>query len=149
MRLAEEARLIRLQEEKKLAEENKIKDEEDDFLAEEVRVKMAERIRQERERVMQRQLEEIRAQAHAEALSATQTQVEKQVMKVEKAAYVENLTEAITKEWEKELRKKGKLPSDIMPPSEETMRHNGKQKHRAEWRHMGESKMAKINVSQE
>lgn len=54
-----------------------------------------------RRQELQRQLEEIRAQAHAEALSAAQTQVEKQVMKTlqaEKAAYVENLTEAIAKE---------------------------------------------------
>ncbi|KAI9525127.1 hypothetical protein NQZ68_012641 [Dissostichus eleginoides] len=42
-------------------------------------------------------------------------------------------------------RKKGKLPSDFTPPPEETMLHKGKQKHRAEWRHMEESKMAKIN----
>ncbi|KAK1887576.1 MICOS complex subunit Mic19 [Dissostichus eleginoides] len=55
----------------------------------------------ERRQELQRQLEEIRAQAHAEALSAAQTQVEKQVMntlQAEKAAYVENLTEAIAKE---------------------------------------------------
>ncbi|KAK5899700.1 hypothetical protein CesoFtcFv8_009151 [Champsocephalus esox] len=66
-------------------------------------------------------------------------------LQAEKATYVENLTEAIAKEREKELREKEKLPSDFTPPSEETMRHKGKQKHRAEWRHMEESKMAKIN----
>ncbi|KAI9535178.1 hypothetical protein NQZ68_007269, partial [Dissostichus eleginoides] len=109
MRLAEEARLIRLQEEKKLAEE-KIKDEEDALLAEEERVKMVEKVRQERERVMQQNQQERRERKN-------------QIPK----------------------RKKGKLPSDFTSPPEETMLHKGKQKHRAEWRHMEESKMAKIN----
>ncbi|XP_034058766.1 LOW QUALITY PROTEIN: ensconsin [Gymnodraco acuticeps] len=63
MRLAEEARLIRLEEEKKLAEEKKIRDEEDALLAEEERVKMAEE-----EVVKQAELQKEREEAEAKAL---------------------------------------------------------------------------------
>ncbi|XP_034073568.1 inner centromere protein A-like [Gymnodraco acuticeps] len=40
-------------------------------------------------------------------------------------------------------REKEKLLFDITPPSEETMLHKGKQKHRAEWRPMEEAKILK------
>ena len=73
-------------------------------------MKMAEKIRQERERVRQQNQQE----------------------RMERKNQIPN-------------RNKGKLPSDFTPPPEETMRHKGKQKHRAEWRHMEESNMAKIN----
>ncbi|XP_063731882.1 ensconsin isoform X6 [Eleginops maclovinus] len=63
MRLAEEARLIRLEEEKKLAEEKKIKDEEDARLAEEDRVRLAEE-----EAVKQAELQKEREEAEAKAL---------------------------------------------------------------------------------
>ncbi|KAM8907728.1 uncharacterized protein map7d3 isoform 1-T1 [Spinachia spinachia] len=62
MRLAEEARLKRLEEEKKLAEERKIQDVEDARLAEEERVRMAEE-----EAVKQAELQKEREEAEVKA----------------------------------------------------------------------------------
>ncbi|XP_077956767.1 uncharacterized protein map7d3 isoform X19 [Gasterosteus aculeatus] len=62
MRLAEEARLKRLEEDKKLAEERKIQDEEDARLAEEERVRMAEE-----EAVKQAELQKEREEAEVKA----------------------------------------------------------------------------------
>ncbi|CAG5989256.1 unnamed protein product [Menidia menidia] len=62
-RLAEEARLKRLEEEKRLAEERKIKDEEEARLAEEERVKLAEE-----EAIKQAELQKEREEAEAKAL---------------------------------------------------------------------------------
>ncbi|KAM9741076.1 uncharacterized protein map7d3 isoform 10-T10 [Menidia menidia] len=62
-RLAEEARLKRLEEEKRLAEERKIKDEEEARIAEEERVKLAEE-----EAIKQAELQKEREEAEAKAL---------------------------------------------------------------------------------
>ncbi|XP_070769542.1 ensconsin [Enoplosus armatus] len=62
-RLAEEARLKRLEEEKKLAEERKVKEEEDARLAEEDRVRLAEE-----EALKQAELQKEREEAEAKAL---------------------------------------------------------------------------------
>ncbi|XP_069387264.1 MAP7 domain-containing protein 2 isoform X6 [Paralichthys olivaceus] len=62
-RLAEEARLKRVEEEKKLAEERKIREEEEALLAEEERVRLAEE-----EAVKQAELQKEREEAEAKAL---------------------------------------------------------------------------------
>ncbi|XP_070693545.1 ensconsin [Pempheris klunzingeri] len=62
-RLAEEARLKRVEEEKKLAEERKIKEEEEARVAEEVRAKLAEE-----EALKQAELQKEREEAEAKAL---------------------------------------------------------------------------------
>ncbi|KAK1885576.1 Hydrocephalus-inducing protein like [Dissostichus eleginoides] len=134
--LAENRRLMREQKEEQLRLQRK---EEEMRLAEEARL-----IRLQEEKKL---AEEKKIKDEEDALLAEEERVKmvEKVRQERERVMQQNQQERRERKNQIPKRKKGKLPSDFTPPPEETMLHKGKQKHRAEWRHMEESKMAKIN----
>ncbi|KAK1898071.1 Dynactin subunit 1 [Dissostichus eleginoides] len=141
--LAENRRLMREQKEEQLRlqreEEEKMTKEEEMRLAEEARL-----IRLQEEKKL---AEEKKIKDEEDALLAEEERVKmvEKVRQERERVMQQNQQERRERKNQIPKRKKGKLPSDFTPPPEETMLHKGKQKHQAEWRHMEESKMAKIN----
>ncbi|KAK1896649.1 Reticulocyte-binding protein 2 like a [Dissostichus eleginoides] len=142
--LAENRRLMREQKEEQLRlqreEEEKLRKEKEMRLAEEARL-----IRLQEEKKLG---EEKKIKDEEDALLAEEERLKmvEKVRQERERVMQQNQQECRERKNQIPKRKKGKLPSDFTPPPpEETMLHKGKQNHRAEWRHMEESKMAKIN----
>ncbi|KAF3842774.1 hypothetical protein F7725_001623 [Dissostichus mawsoni] len=136
--LAENRRLMREQKEKE--EQLRLRRKEEEMrLAEEARL-----IRLEEEKKL---AEEKKIKDEENALLAEEERVKmvEKVRQERERIMQQNQKERRERKNQIPKRKKGKLPSDFTSPPEETMLHKGKQNHRAEWRHMEESKMAKIH----